>query len=83
MSRLCEEFSCLPSQAIREWREAPDGLIEDILEARVVAETWRIWSRAERKSDLPASPMLDLVAAIDMALDAEQLKARTNGGAGG
>lgn len=83
VSRLCDEFACLPSQAIREWREAPEGLIEDILEARAVAATWRTWTSAERKTELPASPLMDLVAGIDMGLDADALQARTEGGTHG
>ena len=34
LSRLSEEFGCLPSAAIREWQRAPDGLLERIIEAR-------------------------------------------------
>jgi hypothetical protein len=77
---MCEEFSCVPTEAVREWRRAPDGLIVQVMEARAFAATWRMYDAAEKKTDLPASPMLDLVIEIEMAERQRQLMERQQDG---
>jgi hypothetical protein len=74
LSRLCQEFGCLPSAALREWRRAPAGLIEEILEARAYIGTREAYDRAPKKSELPPSPMLDLVHEIRGRLVREELE---------
>ena len=37
MSRVCEEFGCLPSQAVAELEEGPTQLVLDIMEFRAYA----------------------------------------------
>lgn len=76
VSRVCEEFHCLPSEALKELRRAPEGLVEDIVEARAFAATWRVWSEAKEKKSVPPSPMLDLVIEIEMTVRQEQIAAQ-------
>jgi hypothetical protein len=58
MSRLCEEFHCLPSEAYREWRTVREGLLEEILEARAFASIKQASDRGVKYSDMPSSPLL-------------------------
>lgn len=58
----------MPSAAYREWRAAPAGFLEDIIEAVNYADAKDIYERAERKTDIPSSPLMDLVKAIDFEL---------------
>lgn len=62
---------------MREMRRLPEGLLADILEARGFAATWRQWDGAEKKTDVPSSPLLDRVIEIEMAVQAELLAARS------
>lgn len=82
LSRLCEEFSCLPGAAYRAWLEAPVGLLEEILEARAYASAKRIYEAATNKQEIPSSPIMDLVRTVsfDLAREAiEERKAETGG----
>jgi hypothetical protein len=76
LSRFCEEFHCLPSQAYREWRRAPVGLLETILEMREYVRVKRIYDSAPSAAALPDSPLLELVRAFDFELVAEEMAAR-------
>jgi len=71
ISRLCEEFHCLPSAAYREWLDAPDGLIEHLLEARAYAATKAACDRAQTAKDRPTGPMADLVTETEFRLAQE------------
>jgi len=79
IARICEEFDCLPTAAVREWRRAPDGLIAQVLEARAFAAAYQLYASAKDKADLPSSPMLDLVIEIEMAERHRQILARGGG----
>lgn len=71
ISRLCEEFSCLPSQAEAELRRTPIGLLHDILELRLYARSKALYdaaTTAEARSRLPDSKLMDLVQEHDFAL---------------
>lgn len=74
MSRFCEEFHCLPSAAVREWDRAPVGLLEGLLELRAYAGAYQVYTTAQKKSDLPRSPLIDLVREIEFALMRAQLE---------
>jgi hypothetical protein len=74
ISRLCEEFHCLPSAAIREWRRAPLGLLETILEMRQYVTAKRIYEQARSAADLPASPLITLVRTFDFDLAAADIE---------
>ena len=75
IARICEEFSCLPTAAVREWRRAPDGLIAQVIEARAFAATYHLYDRTDDKSTLPPSPMIDLVREIEMAAMKRKIEA--------
>ena len=76
LGRLCEEFHCLPSAALREWMRAPAGLLEDIIEVRTFAEAKRMYDAAEQKRDIPQSPIFELVKIVDFELAQEARTAR-------
>jgi hypothetical protein len=74
LSRICEEFHCLPSQAMREWLTAPAGLLEEILEARAYAHAKAIVDAQDRpRGQKYESPMMQRVEQIEMAIAAEEL----------
>lgn len=58
MSRLCEEFHCLPTEAVRELEEGIPGLAYDVLELRAYARAKAALDAAEKKEDVPISPMV-------------------------
>ena len=60
VSRICEEFSCLPSEAMHE----PLELAMDIMELRAYAKMKDVVDRAEKQTDLPDHPMIDMVSEI-------------------
>lgn len=75
MSRLCEEFHCLPSQAYAEWERLQEtewsGLLEDIIEARSYAGAKRIIDgaeTAEARKRIPNEPIFNLVEEIEFEL---------------
>lgn len=71
ISRICEEFGCLPSAALREWLASPAGLIEELLLIRAFASAKKQLAETPRK-DLPQdSPLIDLAAEIELELVAE------------
>lgn len=76
LSRICDEFHCLPSEAYREWLTTPCGVIEDVLEAKGYASAKDLFDHAKSRKDLPDHPMIDLVAETDLDLAAEELERR-------
>ena len=77
ISRLCDEFKCLPSEAEREWRNAPVGWLEDIIEARAFAEmkrTMESTTDAEQLRKLKAeSSLARMVETIEFEIVRESL----------
>lgn len=62
ISRVCEEFQCLPSEAERELRRQPVGWIEEVIEARHYAKAKEVYDRAPNKADVVKNdPLLRLV----------------------
>lgn len=80
VSRLCEEFHCLPSQALREWWAAPVGLLETILEYRAFAAAKAIVDAADRLEDIPQTPMTTLVQEVEFALAKQRRTSRSRRG---
>lgn len=78
LSRICDEFHCLPSQAARELDREPE-LVSDILMLRSYARTKEQMEHAEDEKDAPKGPMADLVLEIEYALLQER-KARVTDG---
>ncbi|HXG56672.1 MAG TPA: hypothetical protein VNJ03_14945 [Vicinamibacterales bacterium] len=71
IGRLCEEFTCVPSVAYREWLHAPAGLLEDVIEARAYARAKEMTDAAdtsEARKRLPQTPLFQLVKEIEFAL---------------
>jgi hypothetical protein len=65
---LAEEFGCLPSAALAEWQRAPAGLLEEIIEMRAFAAAKQIVDSAQRRQDIPRTPMCQLVQRIEFEL---------------
>lgn len=61
VSRACEEFSCLPSQAVRELLDDPQQLALDVMELRAYARTKDALDNAKRPEDEPSGPMVEVV----------------------
>lgn len=85
ISRVCEEFGCLPSQAIREL-ERNEDLVFEIIELRAYASTKQACDQADANGveakDFPKGPMVDLWGEIEYELLRER-NARMNEGVDG
>lgn len=84
ISRLCEEFGYRPEDAVRAWRAAPEGFLEQVMEARAYAATKAAQDRATSKKEQPTGPTADLVRTIELELvqedlDTEHASGRTTG----
>jgi hypothetical protein len=64
ISRICEEFTCLPSEAARELERDPQ-LVFDILELRHYKQTRDAILNAKDESQVPHGKMADLAADIE------------------
>ena len=67
LSRICEEFNCLPSAAIQEWEDQPAGLLESIIDMRAYAAAHRIYRSPGFKPDHLSTAMHQLLLEIDTA----------------
>jgi len=74
ISRICQEFGCLPTEAIAEIDRAPVGLINDILELREYTRAKQIIDNAQKEDDIPSSPAIDMVFEIEATLIKERKK---------
>lgn len=61
VSRVCEEFGCLPSDAVRELMDDPAGLALDVMELRAYARAKEALDSAKKAGDEPTGPMADMV----------------------
>ena len=68
VSRVCEEFGCLPSEALRELLDEPRGMALDILELRAYARTKEQMDHAKEQTDMPSGPMAEWVWKIQAEL---------------
>lgn len=76
ISRMCEEFDCLPSAAVRELDEGDIDLIRTILEMRSYAHAKGQVDRATKQSDLKMTPAIQRVFEIEKAaIDEERRRA--------
>lgn len=67
ISRVCEEFHCLPSEAARELDRC-EALVFAVLEMRTYAQTKQAIDDAEASDgqrDAPKGPMADMVYEIE------------------
>lgn len=91
VSRVCEEFQCLPSEAERELRRQPVGWIEEVVEARHYAKAKDVYDRAADKSAVvKGDALMRLVeeneydhAKALIVRRREQAEAKKRGGGGG
>ena len=58
---VCEEFHCLPSQAIEEMEATPFNLVTDIITMRAYAGTKHRVDNSKSEDDLPRSALIDMV----------------------
>ena len=58
ISRICEEFNCLPSEALGELMDEPRGMALDIMELRAYARAKDALDNAEKKEDVADDPMV-------------------------
>ena len=78
VGRICEEFPCYgPEEAVRSWRRAPAGWLEEIIEARHYAAAKGLYERTARPEDLPKDDtLIRLVEEITYQRAGERLAAR-------
>jgi hypothetical protein len=81
---MCEEFGCLPSEALKEWRRWPPGFLEEVIEARDYAPAKRRMEAAmsdqKALAQLKASsPLAALAHEIEMDIVAEGIRAAQHG----
>jgi len=61
VSRVCEEFGCVPSVAARELTEDPERRAVAIMELRAYARTKAAIDAAQKPDDEPTGPMAEWV----------------------
>jgi len=80
ISRVCEEFGCLPSEAVVEIEEGPTQLVLDIMELRAYANAKRVVDQVYEAStqaiaagreppNVPETPMIRRVVEIMRELE--------------
>ena len=79
ISRLCDEFPYTPEQAVDAWGRAPDGFLEQVIEARAYARTKAAMDAATSRKNMPTGPMADLVTAIEFDVAAQDVETKTDG----
>ena len=83
MSRVCEEFGCLPSAAKRELEDDPERMAEEILSIRAYAATKRAYDdhcdRGDKAGELPQLPLMALVLRNDFERQMARAAARKQG----
>jgi hypothetical protein len=70
VSRICEEFGCLPSQAVRELEDGDADLVFTILEYRSYARAKQTIDAAQSAADVTPTPMTTMVFAVQAELQA-------------
>jgi len=66
VSRICEEFGCVPSVAVRELTEDSERRALTILELRAYANTKAAVEAAKMPSEVPVGRMADLVQRVEV-----------------
>lgn len=67
VSRVCEEFGCLPSRAVAELMEH-DELVLDVMESRAYARTKEQMDGASNEKEMPTGPMVRWVWEVEHEL---------------
>ncbi len=62
---VCEEFHCLPSQAIRELENDSEWVTTTVMSMRAFARAKHIYENAKSQADVPQNAMTDLVQEIE------------------
>ncbi len=74
VSRVCEEYGCLPSHARFELENDPEQLAIRILPLRAYIRAKNIFDSAKSRMDLPVGdPIIDLVEENEFEIAAEGL----------
>jgi hypothetical protein len=68
VSRICEEFGCLPSEAIRELEQDVRKQLFQIMQMRSYAAAKRRLDDMKPGENLDAVPMIDVVLKTDIAI---------------
>lgn len=68
VSRICEEFSCLPSEAVNELEKDGRKLLFPIMNMRVYAAAKRRLDDMKPGENLDGVPMIDVVLRTDVAI---------------
>ncbi len=68
VSRVCEEFHCLPSAAVNELMDDPDRLALEIIELRAYARAKEQLDNAKKSTDVPKTPMIEKVWEVQAEL---------------
>lgn len=68
ISRICEEFHCLPSQARRELAEHDGDLVFDILSLRSYVRAKQRVDDATSEMDVPKTPAVRMVFEVQAEL---------------
>jgi len=68
VSRICEEFQCLPSEAVRELDKDYRKLIFEILRMRVYAASKHRFDNMKKGDNLDNVPMIEEVIANEVAI---------------
>ncbi len=78
VSRVCQEFNCLPSEALREIEEGPAGLVWRVIEMRDFARAVQVVEQAERDPgvEVEVTPMVELVNELKAELLREMVARR-------
>ncbi len=61
ISRVCEEFHCLPSQAVKEIMTDPNQMALEIMQLRNYARAKEALDNAKNADEIPDSPAIDQV----------------------
>jgi len=74
ISRVAEEFHCMPGEAVEALDNDPDCLILTIMLLRSFARTKAIYDTSKNKRDLPQSRMMDLLQEIEFEAIRDSMK---------
>jgi len=80
VSRVCEEFGCLPRAAVAELYDDPELMALTILRLRAYARAKQDIDNAKRPQDMPTGPAADLVWEIQAEIAAERKAAKDEHG---
>lgn len=64
---MCEEFNVLPSQAVEELENESNSMVTTIIHMRAFVQTKTQYDGAKKKTDVPYTPMLELLQEIEFA----------------